>query len=539
MLFHEAAARALADQKITAVFGVLGDGNLYMMDSFQRRSGGQFYAMSHEAGGVLAANGYARTTGGLGVATVTHGPALTNTVTALVESVKDHTPLVLLAGDTDATDREHLQNVVQRDIVLPTGAGFEQVRSPQTVAEDLALAVRRAHLERRPIVLNIPIEYQWLEVEYTPAASRHVEPQVVVPDAAVLDQAVGILAAANRPIVLAGQGAVSDASRASLVALAHRIGAPLATSLRGRELFRGEPHDLGIFGTLASEGALEAIGKADTIVAFGASLNEWTTGEGALLADKKVIHVDVDPFALHRFATSHVGVVADVVPVAEAFMAMLDEAGIKPTGFASPQLAERLAAGPHGSYHDVSTDSSVDIRTALARIDAVFPVDRTLVTDAGRFVRHAFTQLHVSTPRAFVNTVNFGSIGLGMGNAVGASVGAPDRPTLLIVGDGGFMLGGLVEFNSAVRHGIDLVVVLLNDGAYGAEYVQFRAKEMDPAISTFEWPDFSAVATALGGRGIAVRNLDELDAALVSLQHHGGPVLLDIAINADKVPPVG
>src|SRR5580704_18146069 len=104
MLFHEAIARALVDQGVTTIFGVLGDANLYMMDSFQHRAGGRYLSVSNEAGAVLAANGYAHTTGGLGVATVTHGPALTNTVTALHESVKSRTPLLRVAGDTAVAD---------------------------------------------------------------------------------------------------------------------------------------------------------------------------------------------------------------------------------------------------------------------------------------------------------------------------------------------------------------------------------------------------------------------------------------------------
>jgi thiamine pyrophosphate-dependent acetolactate synthase large subunit-like protein len=122
-----------------------------------------------------------------------------------------------------------------------------------------------------------------------------------------------------------------------------------------------------------------------------------------------------------------------------------------------------------------------------------------------------------------------------MGNAIGASFGAPGRPTLLVTGDGGFMLGGLAEFNTAVRHGVDLVVVLFNDAAYGAEHIQFRNKNMDPAISTFDWPDFGPVATALGGRGYTVRNLEQLDEALDAVQTRDRPVLIDIRIDPDKV----
>ena len=535
MIFHEAIARALADQGITDIFGVLGDANLYMMDSFQRTAGGTFYSMSNEAGAVLAANGYARTSGKLGVATVTHGPALTNTITALVESVKDHTPVLVVAGDTAVADRENFQNVPQRDVVLPSGAGFEQVRAAETVAEDVAVAVRRALLERRPIVLNVPVEFQWEDVSYTPEPIRWIEPQQVIPDPAALDSAVGIIAAARRPIVLAGQGASSAEAREALLRLAGRVGAPVATTLRGRDLFRGEPHNLGLFGTLSHEVALEAIDQSDCVIAFGASLNKWTTAEGATLKGKKVVHVDIDRGALAQYSGVHVGVVGDAVPVAEAFISWLDQAEIKPTGFASPQLADKLANRDEHDYKDLSTDETVDLRTAMLRVEEAFPKDRTLVHDGGRFIFQAFKLLHAPDPSAYVHTVNFGSIGLGMGNAVGASFGAPGRPVLLVTGDGGFMMGGLAEFSSAVRHNVDLVVVLFNDNAYGAEHIQFRNKDMDPAISTFEWPDFGPVATALGGRGFTVRNLAELDEALAAIDGRDRPILIDIKIDPDKV----
>ena len=134
-----------------------------------------------------------------------------------------------------------------------------------------------------------------------------------------------------------------------------------------------------------------------------------------------------------------------------------------------------------------------------------------------------------------MHTVNYGSIGLGMGNAIGASFGAPKRPVLLVCGDGGFMLGGLAEFNTAVRHGVDLVVIVFNDGAYGAEYIQFRQKDMDPTISTFDWPEFGPVATALGGQGYTARNVDELDHALAAIESRDRPILIDVKLNPDDV----
>jgi acetolactate synthase I/II/III large subunit len=146
--------------------------------------------------------------------------------------------------------------------------------------------------------------------------------------------------------------------------------------------------------------------------------------------------------------------------------------------------------------------------------------------------------LHVPEPSAYVHTLSFGSIGLGMANAVGAYMGAPERPVLMVCGDGGFMLGGLAEFNTAVRHKIDLVVVVFNDGSYGAEHVQFRNHDKDPSISMFDWPEIGPVATALGGQGFTVRNLAELDVALKAIPGRDRPILIDIKIDPDKVATI-
>lgn len=536
MLFHEAVARALADQGVTSIFGLMGDANLYMMTSFEADAGGRFYAVANEAGAVLAANGYAKATRGLGVACVTHGPALTNTVTALVEAVRERTPLVLVAGDTAVADPYNFQNISQRDVIMPTGAGFEQVRSPQTVCEDVAVAVRRAWTERRPIVLNVPIEFQWLEADYVePAGDRWVPTGRLRPSDEALDDAAGILASAKRPIVLAGRGAGSEEARAALVRLAARLGAPLATTLRGRDLFRGEPHNLHIFGTLSHEVAMDTINDADCVIAFGASLNKWTTADRAYLDGKAVIQVDIDREAIGRHQAVAAPVHGDAAATADALTDLLAQAEVQPSGFASEALAKRLADWrPEDAFVDRSTDETVDNRTAFLRLEQAFPQERTLVFDAGRALLHGFHLLHVPHPDDYVHTINFGSIGLGMGNAIGAAVGSK-RPTLLITGDGGFMLGGLTEFNTAVRYGLDLVVVMLNDGAYGAEHVQFRNKGMDPSPSMFDWPDFGPVADALGGKGYTVRNLAELDAVLAELPDRDRPVLIDIKVDPDKV----
>ncbi|MFE0748907.1 thiamine pyrophosphate-binding protein [Gordonia sp. NPDC058843] len=538
MFFHETIARSLRAEGVTTIFGVMGDANLYMMDSFADLDDTQFISTSNEAGAITAANGYARVTGGLGVACVTHGPALTNTLTGLVESVKDRTPVLLVAGDTAVVDRDNFQNIAQREVVVPTGAGFEQVRAADTVAEDVAVAVRRALSERRPIVLNVPIEFQWETVEHAASSPRWAPIQAVRPAEQALEDAVAVIATARRPLVLAGQGVDSPEARTAVARLAHRIGAPLGTTLRGRDSFRDDPHNIGIVGTISHEVALDVIGDADTVIAFGAGLNKWTTMEGSVLAGRRVVQVDVDRDALHRNGSVDAVVLGDAGVTAGELVEMLDAIEVPSTGFASPELAARLTERRDDGFVDRGGDGTVDLRSAMIAIENAFPRDRALVYDGGRFIFNAFALFHVEKPRDYVHTVNFGSIGLGMGNAIGAAVGT-QRPTLLVTGDGGFMLGGLAEFNTAVRHGLDLVVAVFNDGAYGAEHIQFRRKDLDPTRSTFDWPDFAPVAESLGARGYTVRSSDDLHRALAELPNRDRPVLLDIKLDPDSVDSAG
>jgi acetolactate synthase-1/2/3 large subunit len=250
------------------------------------------------------------------------------------------------------------------------------------------------------------------------------------------------------------------------------------------------------------------------------------------------VQVDVDPAALHRHQSVHAVVLGDAGAVAEAFVELLDEAEVKPTGFASPELADKLASRRDDDFTDLSADGHVDLRSAMLRIEEEFPRDRALVFDGGRWIFNRLQTVPRGAPAQLRAHRELRLHRSGHGQRARGAVGS-QKPTLLVTGDGGFMLGGLAEFNTAVRHGLDLVVILFNDMAYGAEHIQFRNKDMDPAASTFDWPDFGPVADALGGKGYTVRTLEDLDAALAELPKRDRPVLIDIKIDPDKVTLAG
>lgn len=539
MKVHVAVARALKDNGIDTLFGLVGDANLYMVDSFIRDFGGKFYASAHEAGATLMALGYSNVTGGLGVASVTHGAAVTNTLTALVHGVKARVPMLLLCGDTAVVDRENFQNTAQREHIVATGAGFEQLRAPETIADDVAMCVRRAMLERRPIALNIPVEFQWLDTDYEAKPHRFSDMRTLVPESEDLDNAIGVIAAARRPVVLAGRGAMGEEARAALIRLAERIEAPLATTLQAKDLFRGEPFDLGICGTLSQPVAVDALIEADCIIGFGASINPYTLSHGTFRKGKRFVQVDSDPAQIGRYFAPDAGVVGDAARTADLFVKWLDEAEIPGSGARTPELAAALAqASPWEGFPTPEPSEKLDMPRVVQRLEQAFPAERILVTDGGRFLTEPWKNLRVPHPSQFVITLAFGSIGLGMGHAIGAAAARPGVPVLHVTGDGGFVLGGLAEFNTAVRHKLDVVTVICNDGAYGAEHIQFRNKNMDPALSMFDWPDFAKVADSLGGQGFSVSNFGELEIALEAIAKRDRPILIDLKLDPDNMPPL-
>ena len=540
MLGHDAVAQALVDHGVDTVFGVLGDGNLFIGENLQRQHEVNFVGATHEANAVCMAEGWAKATGRLGVATVTHGPGLTNTITALVEGVKNETPMLLVAGDTPVENEQHLQNLDQHALVVATGAGFQPVRNVETIAEDVSTAVRRAHAERRPIVVNVPLNIEWDEVDYEQRPALNSPPVRLAPDPDQLESALGIIASSARPVILAGRGAVLSGAREVLIELGDALGAPLATSLLGTGFFSDQPFNLGIHGTLSHEVAGETLAMADCLIVFGASLNFFTTDYQSLLAGKRVVHVNLDPTHIDRHATVAAGVVGDATVVAEAMIALLKEAEHQPSSFRTADLEKKLQEFDlSDSYEDKSYDGAVDPRTLTRQLDAGLPQDRQVVVDAGRFMLDALT-MSVPNPRDLVTSHGFGAIGLGMSTAIGAAVAHPTRPTVLCIGDGGYMMGGLTELSTAVHLGLDLIVIVYNDGSYGAEHIQLVTKGMDPAASLHEWPDFCAVAESMGCDTAKIASLDDIDAALevVKNRQPGRPVLIEASTDPDVVSAI-
>jgi thiamine pyrophosphate-dependent acetolactate synthase large subunit-like protein len=512
MLIAEAVGRALAGLGVDTVFGLMGSGNLAVTNAM-RDAGARFYAARHEGGAVCMADGYGRVSGRLAACSVHQGPGLTNTVTGLTEAAKSRTPLIVLAPEMPSAAVRSNFRIDQAALVEAVGATAERVHGPATAMADVARAVRRARVERRTVVLMLPLDVQGAECPEgvaPPAEGPALAPPR--PAQSAVTALADLLAGAERPAIIAGRGAVLAGAAAPLRALGELTGAVLVTSAVANGLFAGDAYDLGIAGGFASPLAARLLGEADAVVAFGAALNPWTTGHGRLLApDAAVAQVDIDEEAIGAHRPVALGVIGDAAATAEALVAALAGRATAGAGRRTPQLAAEIAVRRWRDepYAESETAGVLDPRTLSIALDDLLPTERTVVVDSGAFMGWPSMYLRVSDAAGFVFPQAFQCVGLALGNAIGAAIARPDRLAVAALGDGGALMS-LPEFETLGRLGLPILVVIYDDAAYGAEVHHFGP--MGEAVDLAQFPDtdFAALARAAGCHGLTARSLEDL-----------------------------
>jgi len=512
MRVSEAIGEVLARERVAHVFGLMGHGNIKVIPHLAGELGIPFVAARHEANAMLMADAYARVTGRVGVCTVTQGPGLTNTLTALVTARKARTPMIVLAGDSVRVDG-NLQWIDQEPIFAAAGVPVQVIDGPETLGDALTGAFRRARSERTPIGVNLPpLGQQDAECVLGPAVGEAdtIAAPLVPPTRAIV-RAIDILERCRRPVILAGRGAVWADARAELEALADTIGALLATTLLAKSFFDGNPYSVGIAGGFASRLTLELLADADGAVVFGAGLNPFTTEGGELFApDAPVVHCDVDADAIGAMLPVAHGLHGDAAVSARLLRQECERRGFHQPGYRGAAVRQRLASWrAEEEFEDESAEGALDPRTLTIALDSVLPRERTLVAAGGHCQGWPCMYLSVPHPSNFVHPLNFGSVGCGLGAALGAAVARPDLPTVAVLGDGDLMMG-LADLDTAVRHRLRLILVVLNDGGFGSEIHSLREWGLRENEARYDNPDFVALARAVGGDGIVVRSLADL-----------------------------
>ncbi len=523
----------IAAQGVKDAFGVLGSGNLVVTNALCRH-GAQFHHARHEMSALCMADGYARATGGVGVCSVHQGPGLTNTMTGLAEAAKSRTPVLVLAGETPAAALTSNFRIDQHDLVESVGAIADRVHGAKTAADDAVRAYQRTLIERRPVVLMLPIDIQPQPAVQT-APSKPPLPTLNPPEPAAqaITEAADLLTQAQTPAIIAGRGAVLADAGPELERLGQTIGAVLATSAPANGLFAGLPYALGISGGFASPFAAGLLPDADVVLVVGASANHWTTKHGAMIGPAaRLIQVDVDQRSIGRNRRADLAIIADAKAAATALSTELNRRGHSSQGFRTPQLANEIARNSwrHDPYEDASTEDWIDPRTVSVALNDLLPKNRAVVVDSGHFLGYPSMFLDVPDARAWLFPNGFQAVGLGLGNAIGAAIAQPDRPTVAAIGDGGAFMA-LAELETAARLKLTLLVVIYDDAAYGAEVHHFAPMGHDVSLVRFPDADLAGIARAAGAKAATVRRVDDVELVTEWLINPHGPLVLDVKVN--------
>ncbi|BBE24220.1 acetolactate synthase I/II/III large subunit [Arthrobacter sp. MN05-02] len=517
------------------VFGVMGNGNAHFLDAVLAAPSLQYTAVRHEAGAVAAADAYFRASGRLAVATTTYGAGFTNALTPLAEAVQAGIPLVLVVGDAPTTGVRPW-DVDQTQVAKGLGATTFTVSAgrPRAVT---AAAVEHAVRHREAVVLAIPYDLAAAEALVEDAAAAPASMPLDPPTGEDVARVAAILAAAERPLVLAGRGAWISGAGEAARALASRLGALTATSGLGAGFFGDDAAALGIAGGWASERTAHLIEQADVVLVLGARLNQFTMRFGHSFGGAaRVIQVDVAAGPTSPAVTDFVQ--GDARLTAEALLAAVEP---RDGGHRWSTIAADAALRAHDARDDgepTAPDGRLDPRSLCRTLDRILPADRTIVQDGGHFIGWAPGYLHVPAPNRLIMVgTAYQTIGLGFPSAVGAARALPDSTIVLCTGDGGALMA-LADLDSFIRTARRAVIVVFNDAAYGAEIHQYAVRGIDSRPMMIEEVDFAAVAAAFGARSATIASLGDLTAVEHWLaSDDDGVLLLDCKISQQVVAP--
>jgi thiamine pyrophosphate-dependent acetolactate synthase large subunit-like protein len=506
-------AQDLAGYGARRCFGLLGTANFKISHALVE-AGVELISARHEGNAATMADAYAKATGELTLVSVHSGPGLTNAITGIAEAAKSRTPLVVLAGDVPTGAVKSNFHFEQSELARSVGAVAERIHTPASARADALRAVTHALRDRRTVVLSLPGDVQDAPLAANlPPLALPPDPGRLLPAPEIVGRLAEEILKAKRPLVLAGRGAVVSGAEAALVALADRVGALFATTVCGHGLFSGNPWSLGICGGFSSPVADKLIRESDLVLAFGASLTQWTTKHGKLIAPQaRVAQVDVELAKLGYQMPVHLAVQGDARASAEALLAELDRRkAAGRAGWRSDAVAKQIAAGDnhHSPYNDTSTAQFIDPRTLSKAVDEILPRDRVVASDSGHFCGWVPRFLRVPNARASCLSHSFQSIGLGLGATIGLAVANPGKLAVLGAGDGGFLMS-IADLETAIRMQLRMCILVYNDASYAAEVHLFRRRGYSTDIVRFPETDFAAIARGYGARGMTVRTLADL-----------------------------
>jgi acetolactate synthase I/II/III large subunit len=532
---YDVLAKAFVQEEVRTCFALLGDANMNWAARLAQ-AGCRMVYVRHEHCAVAAAMAFARKSGDVGVASVTCGPGVTQLITALPAAVRAHLPVVVFAGEAPLKSGWYNQEIDQAPIVTATGAAYHRLHFPERMPVAVRDAFLQARCERRPVVIGVPFDLQarpWDAPEKLPTPSHKLlpRPSPIAPHPDDVARAAELVAGAERVVVLAGLGAVEAAAGAACRALAAKTGGLLSTTLPARGLFHDDPYCIGISGSFTPEVGIEYLAQADLVIAVGCSLAYHAGGGGQLWPRAKTLQIDIDPVAVSQgqeVARHHLR--ADARLGVEALTAALAP---RARSWRSEQMAARIRDSKPDSHEFQIEPGLLDPRDVVAALEKSLPGDWEMVNSGGHS-SWFFAQMPSRRQENFLTIREFGAIGNGISFAMGVAAARPDRRVVLFDGDGSLMMH-IQELETIKRHGLNILVVVMNDAAYGSEVHKLRSEGMPEEGSVFGYCDFAGIARGFGIAGHTFKSMEGLQERVAQLGT--GPAVWDFHVSDKVVSP--
>ena len=534
--------RTLIEQGVRTVFGYPGGQVIHIYDSlYKYRDELSHVLTAHEQGAAHAADGWARATGQPGVVIATSGPGATNLVTGIATAFLDSVPMVAITGNVmnSQIGTDSFQEIDITGITLPITKHNYFVGEIEDLADTIREAFRLAVSGRPgPVLVDLPKDIQIARYDYEPRPVVTPDPPRAAKDRRIQD-AAECVNAAHRPFIYFGGGLIASGAQKELLELAEKIDAPVGCSLMGVSgIPTDHPRVLGMQGMHGHYACSTAMHRADCIIALGARFNDRVTGDRAKFArGAKIVHIDVDGSELSKNVTVTHGMRGDVKLTLQKLIELVTPAR-------HPEWSGTVTGFREEEAQSRDDRPGLTPRNAMLALNGYLTPDTPVATDVGQHQMWAAQHLKFSRPRRFISSGGLGTMGFGMGAAMGAQM-ATGRHAVLVTGDGSFGMN-LNELATAVSNRIPLVILLLNNGVLGMVR-QWQTLFFDKHYSNTileRQTDFVKLAEAFGAAGERVGTLEDLDAALGRAFQIQGPYLIDCAIGEDEfvlpmLPPGG
>ena len=524
----------LIRQGVDTVFGYPGGAVLNIYDElYQSRDRIHHVLTAHEQGAAHAADGYARASGKVGVVIATSGPGATNLVTGIANAYLDSVPLVAITGNvaTEALGRDSFQEVDIVSITQPVVKHNFMVKDVSELEQTIKEAFLIANSGRKgPVLIDIPKDVQVNECEYGIAVLPKMPEKAELP----YDEegVIQLLNSAKKPFIYAGGGVIACGGEDYLRTLAEKLNAPVALSMMGRTAFPdSHPLSLGLVGMHGSYQAAKVQSECDLMLAVGVRFSDRATGNlSAYTKNCKIIHVDIDKAELGKNLSPDFSVQSDVKKWMKAVLPKLKERK-NPEWWREIESYKKVNIPEKGSFHP---------RNILETLRRFTKDDTVVATDVGQHQMWTAQYYRFEKPGTFLTSGGLGTMGYGLGAAIGACLAKNKKETVLITSDGSFSMN-CNELCTAVKEGLPITIVLLNNQVLGMvrQWQTAFFGERYSATILDRGTDFVKLIEAYGGKGFSIHKLSELEKALEERKTIAGPVLLDCHIDKDeKVLPM-